>query len=132
MAARSESERMAQGLEDLAKAFDGSGLGQHPISGHSALLKRMAQSVRADMAVGKTPYSYSDSAAMYAAADTGASFPPMVRHALDKAGLAQLQAAGETISLESLDATFAEMETPSSDRFLLKGFLATAQKISAS
>jgi hypothetical protein len=129
MVARSEAERMAQGLDDLAKAFDGSGLGQHPVSGHSAILKRMAQSVRADAAVGKTPYSWSDSS-LYAAAGTGTSTLPLpVLHDLRCAGLETLAQDGETISLQDLNASFRETGVDPSARLRIKSALASTGRL---
>jgi hypothetical protein len=123
----SEVQRMAEGLEDLAKAFDGSGLGQHPVSGHSAILKRMAQSVRADAAVGKTPYSWSDTG-LYASA-AASTLPAPIIHDLRCAGLESLAGDGESIAIGDLDESLSG--TDPSIRFRIKGALFAAGKVTS-
>ena len=62
----SKVEPHAAALEAAADRMDADGIGGHPTRGHAAVLRDMVGCMRAEAAVGKTPYSYSD---MHAGAD---------------------------------------------------------------
>jgi hypothetical protein len=127
MVARAEAERMAQALEDVARSMDGASIGQHPVSGHANIARRLASDLRAQVALGWVPFSFSDSG-MYASAATS-TLPAPVLADLRASGLEVLAGDGETISITDLDASFAETGVDPSARFRIKSALASAGKL---
>lgn len=72
---RSMVEPHATALESCAASMEAAGIGATPNSGHSHVLRRMADSMRAEAAVGKVPHVWRDHDHMYSSRDrTGA--PP--------------------------------------------------------
>lgn len=124
---RTAVEPHALALESAADAMHTAGIGLAPTSGHVDALRRMANAMRADAALGRVPHAYGG---MYAAteeqdanlqlADGGAEAP------LPRAVLASLQAAGVTIrpgevSLAELDTAMSGADL--SARLLVKSEL---------
>jgi hypothetical protein len=125
-AIRSLVARHADGLDDAAAALAKDNIGL-ATNGHVALLRRIAASMRADAARGVLPHSYNDS--MYASAAT-ASLPLPVLHDLRAAGLESLAQDGETITLQNLNASFAETpEIDVSRKLRIKGALLASGKL---
>jgi hypothetical protein len=126
-AVRSKVERHATGLENAAKAMSADGIGLDHLRGHVVTLRRMAAAMRQDAAQGRLPHSYSDS--IYASA-AASQLPGQIVHAMSAAGLAL--APDETISVESIDAVFADAGTDPGDRIAIKQALASAGRLTAS
>jgi hypothetical protein len=124
-AIRSTVERHASALEDAAKAMAGDhiGLGN---GGHVGLLRQMAADLRATAARGILPSSYSGG--MYASA-TSSQLPGQIVHAMSAAGLAL--GPTDTISIDDLNATFADAGTEPGDRIAIKQALASAGRLTA-
>lgn len=57
---RNKIEPHAKALEACAGAMEAAAVGGHPHNGHVAVLRRMADSMRAEAAVGKVPHIYRD------------------------------------------------------------------------
>lgn len=59
-AVRSSVEPHCSALEGCAAAMEAAGIGAEPKSGHAAVLRRMASSMRAEAAIGKIPHIFRD------------------------------------------------------------------------
>jgi hypothetical protein len=66
MALRDAIELHANCLEADADNLESDGIGLHPTQGHVAVLRRTANNMRADAAVGKVPHAYYDGQGVYA------------------------------------------------------------------
>jgi hypothetical protein len=112
-AIRTSIDGHARALEAAADGMEEDGIGLHPTQGHVSHLRRMAGSLRADAALGKTPYEY-HGVGLYAAADAAPSLPGPV--------LAMLRAAGVDLpgklSLAQLDTCLAAIDP--GERILIK------------
>jgi hypothetical protein len=128
MGLRQDIERFSQAAEDLAKAMDASGIGQHATQGHAAVLRRMASSMRADAAQGKTPFAFTDNS-VYAAA-TASQLPAQIVHTMRASGLEM--GPNDTIALDDLNETFSRAGTDPGDRIAIKSALAAAGRLTAS
>ena len=83
-------------LEAAAAAMEKDGVGLHATAGHVNNLRRMADSMRAEAAVGKVPHAYHDSGSYYASAD-------LVRQPAPLAATVKIE---ETAEFKSLKASF--------------------------
>lgn len=131
MSTKGEIERHARMLDDVGASMSKAGIGLHSGSGHVAVLKRMADTMRSDAAFGRTPYSY-ENGSIYASADTGddaayADLPYEIKDILKRTGI-PLDPDG-CLSLERVTA--ARAETSPKDRISLKGYFARIHRLAA-
>jgi hypothetical protein len=125
---RSMVQRHVSALEDAAKSMEADGVGLHSTRGHVPILRRMAESMRVDAAVGKTPHQFSDSFGMYASSAASA-LPFAVASALATCGIDL--GASDHIALADLNVSMDAADVSPGDRILVKQTLAKAGKLIA-
>lgn len=123
---RAKVEQHSKAIDDVADAMSSGGIGLHATQGHVGHLRRMAGAMRADGAVGKTPYEY-HGVGLYASADAAPALPRPVLRALHAAGV---EVVGEgKVSLAELDRALAAAGV--SERVLIKTELARLGRLTA-
>jgi hypothetical protein len=123
---RAMVQRHVDALEDTAKAMERDNIGLHATRGHVPVLRRMAESMRVDAALGRTPHQFSDSFGMYASSAESA-LPFAVASTLTACGIDL--GADEHIALADLDASMAAADVSPGDRILTKQTLAQLGKL---
>jgi hypothetical protein len=129
----SKVEPHAAALEAAADRMDADGIGGHPTRGHAAVLRDTVGCMRAEAAVGKTPYSYSD---MHAGADDSEPTEENFRvtaarveaaSLLRRAGLEVAAVKGNKLNIADLDRCLSGQ--PIERRLRIKSLCRTAQWI---
>jgi hypothetical protein len=113
-ATRDMVEPHAAALDACRAAMEAAGVGTDPSNGHVHVLRRMADSMRAEAAMGKVPSAW-NGVSMYAAADASAPRKPLtfIPQHLDASALADvLDRLGPDLALPQAVLALAASETP--------------------